>query len=59
MATSRRRVAEREGLQQVAPVEKGVRDIEAPKGTLLVVFLYLLGIAAMWSYMYFRLLRSA
>ncbi|ADU50381.1 hypothetical protein Tmar_0256 [Thermaerobacter marianensis DSM 12885] len=59
MATNLRRVAEQDGLQQVAPVEEGVRDVEAPKGTLLVVFLYLLGIAAMWSYVYFRLLRSA
>ena len=59
MATSLRRVAEQDGLQQAAPVDKGVRDVEAPKGTLLVVLLYLFGVAAMWSYVYFRLLRSA
>ncbi|HEY8393450.1 MAG TPA: hypothetical protein VIK92_01445 [Thermaerobacter sp.] len=34
-------------------------DIQAPKGTVLITFLFLLMVAAMWGFMYLTLLRSA
>ena len=59
MATSMRAPAEQQAPARPIRPEARAEDIQAPKGTVLVTFLYLLAIAAMWGFMYLTLLRSA
>ncbi|QIA26316.1 hypothetical protein DYI95_001115 [Thermaerobacter sp. PB12/4term] len=59
MATSMRTPAERQAPARSIRPRARAEDIQAPKGTVLVTFLYLLAIAAMWGFMYLTLLRSA
>lgn len=42
-----------------SPAYRAVADVQAPKGTFLITFLYLLAIAALWGFMYLRLLHNA
>jgi len=52
--------AQREERATAPDVHAGkASDIQAPKGTVLITFLFLLMVAAMWGYMYLTLLRSA
>lgn len=52
------RTQERAAVRQIRP-EARAGEVEAPKGTVLVTFLFLLAIAVMWGFMYLTLLRSA
>lgn len=52
--------ARREERETAAEIRAGTQaDIQAPKGTVLITFLFLLMVAALWGYMYLTLVRSA